>query len=64
MAAAQHLAAICSKIEAEMIDIGLFPEMKKEWNLMSVPALIVNGQKPTFGPKTKEEILALIEKGE
>lgn len=64
VAAAQHLAAICSKIEAEMIDIGLFPEMKKEWNLMSVPALIVNGQKPTFGPKTKEEILALIEKGE
>lgn len=62
--AAQHLAAVSTRIEAEMIDIGLFPEMKKEWNLMSVPALIINGQKPRFGPKSMEEILDLIEKGE
>ncbi|MCQ4636949.1 thioredoxin-disulfide reductase [Anaerovorax odorimutans] len=62
VAAAQHLAATSRKIEAEMIDIGLFPELKKELNLMSVPAMTVNGQKPVFGSKTKEQIMDLIEK--
>lgn len=57
VAACQHIAALNPKVEAEMIDTALFPELKQERKLMSVPAMIINDQKVVFGAKKLPEIL-------
>ncbi len=59
--AAQRIALLNPFIEAEMIDISLFKEFKKKYNIMSVPALIINESKIVFGPQTIESILTMIE---
>lgn len=58
--AAQRIAILNPNIEAEMIDLALFPEIKKEFKLMSVPAIIVNDTKVHFGAKKTDEIVDLI----
>lgn len=62
VAAAQRLAILNPCIEAEMIDMGLFPELRKKYNIMSVPAVILNGGKIAFGAQNMEAILGMIEK--
>ena len=44
MAACQHIASINPHVEAEMVDISLFPELKKEKKIMSVPAMLIDGE--------------------
>lgn len=61
VAAAQRIASLNDNVEAEMIDITLFPDIKKKYNIMSVPALIINKSKLAFGSKNIEEILNIIE---
>lgn len=58
--AAQRIALLNPNIETEMLDIGLFKELKTDFKIMSVPALIVNNEKVYFGAKKLEEILDLI----
>ena len=60
--AAQHLAILNPQIEAEMIDISMFPQLKKTYSLMSVPALIINEKQTVFGALSMEQILEQIEK--
>lgn len=60
VAACQRIASINHQVEAEMIDTALFPDLKKERKLMSVPAMIINDEKVVFGAKNMEEILAEI----
>ncbi len=56
-----QMALATEQIRMEMIDTGLYPEFKDRYEIMSVPSLIVNdGQAQSFGPKTIDEILALI----
>lgn len=55
--AAQRLAMLSPHIEAEMLDVALFPELKKQYKLMSVPAMVFNDETVHFGAKTIEEIL-------
>ncbi len=45
-----------------MMDIALFPQLKKEFKIMSVPAVIKNNDKLLFGSKTIDEILDFIER--
>ena len=59
--AAQRIALLNPFVEAEMIDISLFKDFKKKYNIMSVPALIINESKIVFGPQTIEGILTMIE---
>ncbi|MGL4653720.1 FAD-dependent oxidoreductase [Cetobacterium sp.] len=54
---AQRLAIENSKITAEMIDIFAFPNLKDKFNLMGVPALIINDKDVVFGKQSIEEIL-------
>ncbi|MGL5543781.1 MAG: thioredoxin family protein, partial [Cetobacterium sp.] len=54
---AQRLAIENSKITAEMIDIFTFPNLKDKFNLMGVPALIINDKDVVFGKQSIEEIL-------
>ena len=59
--AAQRLAILNPNIEAEMLDIADFPELKAEYKVMSVPCLIVNNEKVTFGSKSIQEIISFID---
>ncbi|MDT2850235.1 FAD-dependent oxidoreductase [Vagococcus carniphilus] len=61
VAACQRIASINHNVTAEMIDTSLFPELKKEKKIMSVPAMIINGEKVVFGSKNMDEILTELE---
>ncbi len=58
--AAQRIAMENKNVETEMIDISLFKELKDQYKVMSVPAIIVNNEKVHFGAKKIDEILNLI----
>ncbi|NLK95826.1 MAG: FAD-dependent oxidoreductase [Clostridiales bacterium] len=58
--AAQRMAILNKNIEAEMIDISLYKDVKDKYNIMSVPALIVNDEEIKFGHKKIEDILEII----
>jgi thioredoxin reductase (NADPH) len=62
--ATQLMALRSPFIEAEMIDLARFPEFKKRWNIMSVPAVVVDDERITFGKKDVEELLDFIEQRE
>ena len=62
VAACQRIASINHNIEAEMIDIGVFPELKTEKKIMSVPAMIIDDQEIVFGSKNMDEIVEILEK--
>ncbi len=61
VAACQRIAILNPQVEASMMDIALFPHLKKEFKIMSVPAVIKNNDKLLFGSKTIDEILDFIE---
>lgn len=57
---AQRLAIENKNIEAEMIDVANFKEVKDKFKIMSVPAIIINDEKVYFGAKKIEEIIEYI----
>jgi thioredoxin reductase (NADPH) len=59
--AIQLMALRSPFIEAEMIDVSRFPNFKKQWNIMSVPAIVIDDERIAFGKKSSEELLDLIE---
>ncbi|PWG60231.1 FAD-dependent oxidoreductase [Bifidobacterium catulorum] len=61
VAACQHMAAMNPNVTAEMIDLGLFPELRKERKIMSVPATTINGGGILFGSQTLEQLVAACE---
>lgn len=58
--AATHLAILNPNIEAEMIDIGYFPEIRQKYNIMSVPCIIINDEEVYFGKKSLKQLLDLL----
>lgn len=58
--AAQRLAVENKNIEVEMIDIANFKEIKDNYKIMSVPAMIINNEKIHFGAKKIDEIMDYI----
>ena len=56
----QRIAIENEKVEAEMIDISNFKEIKDKFKVMSVPAIIVNDSQIYFGAKKIDEIINLI----
>jgi thioredoxin reductase (NADPH) len=61
VAASQLMALRSPHITAEMIDVTHFPSFKNQWNIMSVPAIVIDDERISFGKKGLEELLALIE---
>ncbi|MGI6004705.1 MAG: FAD-dependent oxidoreductase [Christensenellales bacterium] len=61
VAASQLMALNNPLIEAEMIDVARFPDFKNQYAIMSVPAVVVNDDKLSFGKKSLDELLALAE---
>lgn len=58
--ACQHIATLNPNIRAEAYDIQHFDELKKKYNVMSVPCLVVNDDKVSFGKKNINQVLDLI----
>ena len=59
--AAQHMAALSDKIAAEVYDISNFESLRKKYNVMSVPCMVINDEHVLFGKKTMQQVLAYIE---
>lgn len=59
--AAQKIAAENPLVSAEVYDLNHFPEMKEKYHVMSVPCMVINEEKVTFGKKNIQQVLELIE---
>lgn len=59
---AQRIATLNKNVEMEMINIFTFPEFKNKYDIMSVPAVIVDDEKLYFGEKNIEAMLDAINK--
>ncbi|MGM9926811.1 MAG: FAD-dependent oxidoreductase [Bacillus sp. (in: firmicutes)] len=55
---AQRIAIENPNVEAEMVDISNFQDIKTKYKVMSVPAMIINDEKVVFGAKKIDEIIA------
>lgn len=60
--AAQHIAAKNQNVTAEVYDYHHFEELKKRYNVMSVPCIVINDKNVSFGKKNIRQILELIDK--
>ena len=58
--ASQRIAIENKNVEAEMIDISGFKEIKDKFKVMSVPAIIINNEKIYFGAKKIDDIINII----
>lgn len=59
--AAQHIAALNPNATAGIYDIHCFEELRKKYNVMSVPCLVINGDTVAFGKKNINQLLDFIE---
>ena len=60
--ACQRIATLNSNIRAEVYDLQHFEELKRKYNVMSVPCLVINNDKLSFGKKNINQVLDLIKK--
>ncbi len=59
--AAQRIAAESPNVTAEVYDIRHFEDLKTKYQIMSVPCILLNDQDLTFGKKSIEQLLDLID---
>lgn len=57
----QKIAALNHNISASAIDIGHFPDIKKQYKVMSVPCLVINGEQVHFGKKNISQLLDILQ---
>ncbi|CDM67886.1 putative thioredoxin reductase [Clostridium bornimense] len=58
--ASQRIAIENQNVEAEMIDLSEFGDIKTKFKVMSVPAIIINDKEIHFGAKKIDEIISII----
>lgn len=58
--ACQRIATLNENIHAETYDIQYFDELREKYNVMSVPCLVINDNKVSFGKKNINQVLDLI----
>lgn len=58
--ATQRIAAENPNVTAHVYDIRHFEDLKNQYNIMSVPCMVVNDQNVVFGKKTMQQVLELI----
>ena len=59
--AAQRIAAENPNVTAEVYDLNHFPGLRDQYNVMSVPCLVLNdGQSVTFGKKNIRQLLDIL----
>lgn len=59
---AQRVATLNKNVEMEMINIFTFQDFKNRYDIMSVPAIVINDENIYFGEKNIEDILEIINK--
>ncbi len=59
--AAQKIALENPMVTAEMFDLAHYPDLKEKYQIMSVPCLIINDSRISFGKKGIGQILDLLE---
>ena len=60
----QRIASLNKNIDAHMFDIAHFSEFKDQYNIMSVPCIIVDDEKVFFGKHSIEELIDMIQSNE
>ena len=58
--ASQRIAAENEKVVTEVYDVNLYPHLKDRYNVMSVPCLVINEEKVTFGKKNLRQLLDIL----
>ena len=58
--ACQRIATLNENIRAEVYDLQHFEELKRKYNVMSVPCLVINDDKVSFGKKNISQVIDLI----
>ncbi len=58
--AAQQIAALKEGASAEVYDVTLYPKLREKYNVMSVPCLVVNDSRVSFGRRGLDELLEYI----
>ncbi len=58
--AAQRIAAASAWVTAEAYDLNHFPDLRERYNVMSVPCLVINDEKVSFGKKNVGQLLELL----
>lgn len=58
---AQRIASLNDNVTAEMADISYYPQLKAKYRVMSVPCIIINDEKVSFGKKNISQLLDTIE---
>ena len=58
--AAQRIAAVNPNVTAHVYDIRHFENLKDQYKVMSVPCMVINDEKVTFGKKNLSQILELL----
>ena len=56
----QRIALLNENVEAEVYDIAKYPEYREKYDIMSVPALLINDSKLSFGKKDLNTLISLI----
>lgn len=60
VAAAQRIAAGNDLVTVDVYDLAHYPEMQKQYNIMSVPCMIINDDDVHFGKKNIAELLDIL----
>ncbi len=58
--AAQRIAVGNQHVTAEVYDLNHFPALKEQYKVMSVPCLVINGDRVSFGKKNIRQLLELL----
>ncbi len=61
--ACQRIATQNKNIKAEVYDLQHFEDLKKKYNVMSVPCLVINDEHVYFGKKNINQIIDIIKQG-
>lgn len=59
--AAQHIAAENAGVTAHVYDVTHFPKLREQYHIMSVPCLVANDTRVSFGKKTMDGLLDWLE---
>lgn len=59
--ASQRMASLNPRIEAHMFDLAHFPDFKEQYQILSVPCLVINNEQVLFGKKDLAALTDCIE---
>lgn len=59
--AAQKIASQNANVRAEVFDLNHFPALREQYNVMSVPCMVINDTQVSFGKKNVQQLLDLID---